>query len=39
MRFPAAGLAANKGITDALGTQDTEQDPGDEGDSDSEAAA
>jgi hypothetical protein len=31
--------AANKRITDALGTQNAEQDPGDEGDSDSEPTA
>jgi hypothetical protein len=31
--------AANKRITDALGTQDTGHDPGEEGDSDSEPAA
>jgi hypothetical protein len=31
--------AANKRITDALGTQDAEQDPGDEGDGDSEQAS
>jgi len=30
--------AANERITDALGTQDTEQDPGDEGDGDSKQA-
>ena len=31
--------AANKRIADALGTQDTEQDPGDEKDGDSEQAS
>jgi integrase len=31
--------AANQRITDALGTQDTEQDPGGEGDGDSQTAA
>jgi hypothetical protein len=31
--------AANQRITDALGTQDTDEDPGDEGDGDSEPAA
>ena len=31
--------AANKRITDALGTQDTEQDPRDEGDGDSKQAS
>jgi hypothetical protein len=31
--------AANKRITDALGIQDAEQDPGDEGDGDSEQAS
>jgi hypothetical protein len=31
--------AANKRITDALSTQDSEQDPGDEGDDDSEQAS
>ena len=31
--------AANQHIADALGTQDTEEDPGDEGDGDSEQAS
>jgi hypothetical protein len=31
--------AANKRITDALSTQDSEQDPGGEGDDDSEQAS
>ena len=31
-------IAANQRITDALGLQDTEPDPGDEGDDDTEQA-
>ena len=37
-RIDGQADAANERITDALGTQDTEQDPGDEGDGDSKQA-